>query len=421
MADAGARTTFPLTPALEIQQRRFRLLVTTALLSVLYCPSSSITGSPFRTETAAGPAASIIIGNVEIRVLIVISPSPPGMSASSLGLLRGSCSVLTRAVISQARLLPSKGSEQSAAAAAVRECLISPSVDPPPCFCPFGAIWSPRIAHLSEGTETPSGHAHRPPSQRPPSVPSHDASSARDHLLLEIPKASSFLFSFLTSESPSCIETYTTESTGVPTRMHPRLPTRSIFCLVLAVLSTLVTASRIIQFHNPSHVSHLLPSIEEATVEKLQNLQHDGVVTSVDLVLTFLERIKEVNGVFRAVSEINPDALDIAHALDEERRAGCVRGPLHGVPILVKDNIATRDLMNNTSGSFALLGAKVAREATAVEKLRRAGAVILGKATTGVWAQYRSSIVSSSHGWSPYGGQPIGPYYPDQDPSGSCK
>ena len=164
-----------------------------------------------------------------------------------------------------------------------------------------------------------------------------------------------------------------------------------------------------------------LPTILELSIEELQSLQAKGVVSSVDLVGTLIQRIDEVNQYVSALSEINPDALSIAQSLDEERKAGRLRGPLHGIPILVKDNIATADRLNNTAGSFALLGATVKRESSVVTKLRKAGAVVLGKATTGEWAQYRSSVSSSSHGWSPYGGQTLGAYYPLQDPSGSCK
>jgi amidase len=91
--------------------------------------------------------------------------------------------------------------------------------------------------------------------------------------------------------------------------------------------------------------------------------------------------------------------------------------PLHGLPILIKNNIATADEMNNTAGSFSLLGAKVPRDATVAAKLRAAGAILLGKTNLSQWANYRSS--NSSNGWSAYGGQTYGAYYPGHDPSGS--
>ncbi|MCJ1314402.1 hypothetical protein MMC25_008084 [Agyrium rufum] len=160
-------------------------------------------------------------------------------------------------------------------------------------------------------------------------------------------------------------------------------------------------------------------SLSDHGFDTLRNFLEDGSFTSVDLVKAYLERIFEVNYRVNAVSEINPDALDIARALDSERSAGLSRGPLHGIPILVKDNIATCDKLNNTSGSLALLGATVSRDAYVVQRLRAAGAIILGKATMGEWAQFRSRQASGSHGWSAYGGQAVGAYYPDQDPSGS--
>lgn len=142
-----------------------------------------------------------------------------------------------------------------------------------------------------------------------------------------------------------------------------------------------------------------------------------GLFTSVDLVHAYIDRIKEVNSTLHAVTELNPDAVTIAQQLDTERGNGVVLGPLHGIPILIKNNIATHDKMNNTAGSFALLGAKVPRDSTLAAKLRKAGAVILGKTNLSEWANYRSD--NSSNGWSAHGGQTYAAYYPKQDPSGS--
>lgn len=130
-----------------------------------------------------------------------------------------------------------------------------------------------------------------------------------------------------------------------------------------------------------------------------------------------MRRIAEVNGQLHAVVEMNPDALSIAAALDAERKNGIVRSPLHGIPMLIKNNIATADRMNNTAGSYALLGAKVPRDATVAAKLRAAGVILLGKTNMSQWANVRSS--NSSSGWSAHGGQTTGAYYPDMDPSGS--
>ena len=125
----------------------------------------------------------------------------------------------------------------------------------------------------------------------------------------------------------------------------------------------------------------------------------------------------EVNETLHMVTQLNPDALSIAQDLDDQRAKGTVIGPLHGVPILIKNNIATADQMDNTAGSYALAGVKVPRDSTMAAKLRKAGVVILGKTNLSQWANYRS--FNTSNGWSALGGQTKGAYYPDQDPSGS--
>ncbi|KAF2009406.1 amidase signature enzyme [Aaosphaeria arxii CBS 175.79] len=160
-----------------------------------------------------------------------------------------------------------------------------------------------------------------------------------------------------------------------------------------------------------------IPSLLNATVEELMAGLEGNLFTSADLVNAYVGRILETNEALHAVTEINPDAWKIAEELDAERAAGKVRGPLHGLPILLKNNIATADLMNNTAGSYALLGAKTPRDSAVAEKLREAGAVILGKTNLSQWANFRSS--NSSNGWSAHGGQVLGAYHPDQDPCGS--
>lgn len=156
------------------------------------------------------------------------------------------------------------------------------------------------------------------------------------------------------------------------------------------------------------------PSLYSATIEELTSGLESGCFTSVDLVNTYLARIAEVNDDLHAIIELNPDAISIAASLDAERKNGTVRGPLHGVPILVKDNIATFDSMNNTAGSYALVGAKVPRDSGVVAKLKAGGAIILGKANMSQWAMYRS--FNSTSGWTARGGQTYGGYYPQMDP-----
>ncbi|KAK3178226.1 hypothetical protein OEA41_000359 [Lepraria neglecta] len=159
------------------------------------------------------------------------------------------------------------------------------------------------------------------------------------------------------------------------------------------------------------------PALIEVTLEELETGLESGLFTSVDLVNAYIARILEVNGTLNCVTEINPDAVSIAAELDAERANGTTRGPLHGVPIIIKNNIATNDKMNNTAGSFALYGAKVPRDSTLASKLRAAGVIILGKSNLSQWANFRSD--NSTNGWSAYGGQTFGVYYPQQDPSGS--
>ncbi|KAJ4298944.1 hypothetical protein N0V90_004187 [Kalmusia sp. IMI 367209] len=159
------------------------------------------------------------------------------------------------------------------------------------------------------------------------------------------------------------------------------------------------------------------PSLLDATVSELTAGLDKGHFSSVDLVNAYIARILEVNATLHMVTELNPDALRIAKELDDARKAGKCKGPLHGLPILIKGNIGTDDLMNTTAGSYALLGAKVPRDATVAAKLRKAGVIILGKTNLSQWANFRSS--NSSNGWSAYGGQTYGAYYPGQDPSGS--
>jgi amidase len=160
--------------------------------------------------------------------------------------------------------------------------------------------------------------------------------------------------------------------------------------------------------------------LEEATVAGLQEMMASGKATSESLVSLYLKRIDEIDRSgpgLNAVLETNPDALAIARELDRERREKGPRGPLHGIPILIKDNIDTADRMETTAGSLALLGSKPARDAFVVERLREAGAVILGKTNLSEWANFRSS--QSTSGWSGRGGQTRNPYALDRNPSGS--
>lgn len=152
-------------------------------------------------------------------------------------------------------------------------------------------------------------------------------------------------------------------------------------------------------------------------MDQLATGLESGLFSSLDLTTVYIKRIKEVDSTLHTVLEINPDALIIAANLDAERANGIVRSALHGIPILIKDIIATNDSMSNSAGSYSLKGAKVPRDATVVEKLRAAGVIILGKSNLSQWGNSRSS--NSSNGWSSVGGQVTGAYYPNMDPGGS--
>jgi amidase len=161
-------------------------------------------------------------------------------------------------------------------------------------------------------------------------------------------------------------------------------------------------------------------ALEETTVADLQSGMASGKMTAHSITQDYINRIHELDRIgptLRHVIETNPDALSIATMLDRERKAGKVRGPLHGIPILVKDNIDSADRMTTTAGSYALAGSIPLQDATIVTKLRAAGAIILGKTNLSEWANFRSS--HSSSGWSGRGGQAKNPYVLDRNPCGS--
>ncbi len=160
-------------------------------------------------------------------------------------------------------------------------------------------------------------------------------------------------------------------------------------------------------------------NLEEASIAQLQEGLTLSRFTSVQLVQRYLERIRRIDKsgpAINAVIELNPDAEAIAAALDRERKDKGVRGPLHGIPILIKDNIETGDKMMTSAGSLALMSS-AAKDAPLVARLRDAGAVLLGKTNLSEWANFRSS--HSSSGWSARGGQTKNPYVLDRNPSGS--
>ena len=160
--------------------------------------------------------------------------------------------------------------------------------------------------------------------------------------------------------------------------------------------------------------------IEAQDIQQLQTSMQAGKLTSQGLCRFYLNRIRRIDQhgpTLRSVIELNPDALKIAAERDAERRQGKLRGPLHGIPVLIKDNIATADQMKTSAGSLAIAHFPADHDAHIITLLRAAGAVILGKTNLSEWANFRSN--RSSSGWSARGGQTHNPYAIDRNPSGS--
>src|SRR5215831_18345120 len=160
--------------------------------------------------------------------------------------------------------------------------------------------------------------------------------------------------------------------------------------------------------------------MDEPTIVELQQRMNAGELTARGVALMYLARVEELDRrgpCLNAVIELNPDALAVADALDDERRSKGPRGPLHGIPVMLKDNIDTADRMQTTAGSLALEGSVAAQDAFIVERLRQAGAVLLGKTNMSEWANFRST--HSTSGWSGRGRLVRNPYALDRNPCGS--
>jgi len=157
--------------------------------------------------------------------------------------------------------------------------------------------------------------------------------------------------------------------------------------------------------------------LNEITVDELQKKMESGELSAKEICQKYLDRIEKVDPILKSVIELNPDALEIAQNLDEERKNGRVRGILHGIPVLFKDNIDTADKMQTTAGSLALAGNIAPKDAFIIKKMREEGAVILGKTNLSEWANFRST--NSSSGWSGRGGQVRNPFCLDRSPCGS--
>src|ERR1035437_664432 len=178
--------------------------------------------------------------------------------------------------------------------------------------------------------------------------------------------------------------------------------------------------ARVARTQPPERPSPVAPfTIEEKSISQLSESMRTGELTARAITQQYLDRIASLDRqgpLLRYVLETNPDALAIADTLDAERRAGRIRGPLHGIPVLVKDNIDTADRMTTTAGSLALEGTIALRDAHIAGQLRAAGAIILGKTNLSEWANFRST--HSSSGWAGRGRQARNPYALDRTPAG---
>ncbi|MEO5783725.1 MAG: amidase family protein, partial [Ginsengibacter sp.] len=160
--------------------------------------------------------------------------------------------------------------------------------------------------------------------------------------------------------------------------------------------------------------------LNEITIDELQKKMQSGEYTSRSITQLYLDRIDAIDKkgpAINAVIELNPDALSIADKMDSERKAGKIRGSMHGIPVLIKDNIDTGDNMMTTAGSLALEGHKATNDAFIIKQLRASGAVLLGKTNLSEWANFRST--RSCSGWSSRGGQTKNPNILDRNPCGS--
>lgn len=194
---------------------------------------------------------------------------------------------------------------------------------------------------------------------------------------------------------------------------------RCFVIICFYTLSVLVACQPAIEEQDPIEQTYDF-QFEEFTIDQIQAGYSNGDFTIQQVTKTYLDRIEAIdkNGpMLNAVIEVNPDALEIAAQLDQELQDGQSRGPLHGIPVMLKDNIDTYDKMQTTAGSRALIGSHPLQDSWVAKKLREAGAVILGKTNLSEWANFRANL--SSSGWSGHGGQTKNPYKLDRNPCGS--
>ncbi len=189
---------------------------------------------------------------------------------------------------------------------------------------------------------------------------------------------------------------------------------------VAGITSVFIAGNSVLAQNEKANIPPDEYELKEATIDMLQQYMQSGKYTSHKITEIYLKRIAAIDKSgpkLNAVIELNPDAFSIADTMDAERKAGKIRGPMHGIPVLVKDNINTGDKMMTTAGASVLEGNHAAKDAFIVQQLRNAGAVLLGKTNLSEWANFRST--RSTSGWSSRGGQTKNPYILERNPSGS--
>ena len=188
---------------------------------------------------------------------------------------------------------------------------------------------------------------------------------------------------------------------------------------LLSFVSIILTLTLILSCQNSATDQQQI-SLEEITIDEIQKAYEEGRFSAKELVQAYLARIEKIdrNGPeLNAIIQINPDAMNIAEQLDKERAEGRIRGPMHGIPVVLKDNIDTHDKMPCTAGAIPMKNSMPLQDAFIAKKLRKSGAIILAKANLSEWANFHSSY--SSSGWSGLGGQTKNPYELSRNPCGS--
>ena len=201
---------------------------------------------------------------------------------------------------------------------------------------------------------------------------------------------------------------------------HKLIPMHKFICFTVCLAVCVFSCNSVSNGTQPQQTTSAPFKFEEFTIEQIKAGYKDGSLTSKELTQSYIDRIQAIDQsgpMLNSIIQINPDALAIAEELDKEMKEGKLRGPMHGIPVILKDNIDTHDNMHTTAGSRALMGSKPLQDSFIAKKLREAGAILIAKANLSEWANFRGEL--SSSGWSGIGGQTKNPYVLSRNPCGS--